>query len=249
MRRRFAAVFYIRHIHHAFTIIFETRHTGLIMASLNVLVKLLPSLPFRLSPCFFIGVHRFLSTSCFYFHLLNFLGYTRGTYLILQPRFYRLPRVRHSIRSHTFSGSVFSVLCPFCLQYFFSCLSLLLLYLFLMLSLLLFSCIRSRDFSLTRESNSLSHYWRVRLLSLEPRLFLYCPHNTTLSFRLQFPSFSISFLWIQWVVHSLASVFSPTSLSGSSGIAVSSSWAPNVNFWKTSVRKTIWDLEFSEHKL
>ena len=70
------------------------------------------------------------------------------------------------------------------------------LYLFLMLSLLLFSCIRSRDFSLTRESNSLSDYWRVRLLSLEPRLFLYCPHNATLSFRLQFPSFSISFSWI-----------------------------------------------------
>ena len=112
---------YIRHIHHAFIIIFETRHTGLIMALLNVLVKLLPSLPFRLSPCFFIGVHRFLSTSCFYFHLLNFLGYARGTYLILQPRFYRLPRVRHSIRSHTFSGSVFSVLFPFCLQYFLSC--------------------------------------------------------------------------------------------------------------------------------
>ena len=39
------------------------------------LVKLLPSSPFRLSPCFFIGVHRFLSASCFYFHLLKFLGY------------------------------------------------------------------------------------------------------------------------------------------------------------------------------
>ena len=91
-----------------------------------------------------------------------------------------------------------------------------------MLSLLLFSCFRSRDFSLTRESNSQSDYWRVRLLSLEPRLFLYCPHSNTLSFRLQFPSFSISFLWIPWVVHSLASVFSPTLLSGSSGIAVSS---------------------------
>ena len=40
----------MRHIHHAFIIIFETRHTGLIMASLNVPVILLPSLPFRLSP-------------------------------------------------------------------------------------------------------------------------------------------------------------------------------------------------------
>ena len=91
-----------------------------------------------------------------------------------------------------------------------------------MLSLLLFSCICSRDFSLTRESNPMSDYRRLRLLSLKPRIFLYCPHSTTLSFRLQFPSFSISFLWIPWVVHSLASVFSPTLLSGSSGIAVSS---------------------------
>ena len=91
-----------------------------------------------------------------------------------------------------------------------------------MLSLLLFSCHRSRDFNLTRESNSLSNCWRVRLLSFERRLFLYCPHSTAWSFRLQFPSFSISFLWIPWVVHSLASVFSPTLLSGSSGIAVSS---------------------------
>ena len=52
-------------------------------------------------------------------------------------------------------------------------------------------CSRSRDFSLTWESNSLSDYRRVRLLSLKPRLFLCCPHSTTLSFRLQLPSFSI----------------------------------------------------------
>ena len=62
---------YTTHIHHAFIIIFETRHTGLIMAALNVLVKLLPSSPFLLSPCFFIGVHHFLSAFCSYFHLLN----------------------------------------------------------------------------------------------------------------------------------------------------------------------------------
>ena len=65
---------YIRHIHHAFIIIFETRHTGLIMTSLNVLVKLLPSSPFRLSPCFFIGVRPFFSASCLYFHFPQFLG-------------------------------------------------------------------------------------------------------------------------------------------------------------------------------
>ena len=38
---------------------------------------------------------------------LNFLGYARGKYLVLQPRFYRLPRVRqlarHSVWSHIFS--------------------------------------------------------------------------------------------------------------------------------------------------
>ena len=163
------------------------------MASLNVLVKLLPSSPFRLSLCFFIGVYRFLSAPCFYFHLLNCLGYAHCKYLVLQPRFYSLPRVRRSVRSHIFSRSVFSVLFPFCLQYFLSYILCFGRFLFSIRSLLLFSCSRSRDFSLTRESNSLSDYRRVRLLPLEPRLFLYCPHCTTLSFRLQIPSLSISF--------------------------------------------------------
>ena len=54
---------YIRHIHHAFIIIFETRHIGLIMTSLNVLVKLLPPSPFCLSPCFFIGVRADVTTT------------------------------------------------------------------------------------------------------------------------------------------------------------------------------------------
>ena len=49
--------------------------------------------------------------------LLNFLTYARGKYLVLQPRFYRLPRFRHSVRSHIFSRSVFSlsILCTFSL--------------------------------------------------------------------------------------------------------------------------------------
>ena len=164
------------------------------MASLNVLVKLLPSSPFLLFPCFFIGVHHFLSASCFYFHLLNFLGDARGKYLVWQPRFYGLQRVRHSVRSHIQVFKV-SILCTFSLLFavFFYLYSLVWSFLFLMLSLLLFSCNRSRDFSLTKGSNSLSDYRRVRLLSLEPRRFLYCPHCTTLSFRLQFPSLSISF--------------------------------------------------------
>ena len=186
---------YTTHIHHAFIIIFETRHTGLIMAALNVLVKLLPSSPFLLSPCFFIGVHHFLSACCSYFHPLNFLGAARGKYLVLQPRFYGLQRVRHSVRSHKNYIFKVSILCTFSLLFaVFSYLySLLWSFLFSVLSLLLFSCNRSRDFSLTRGSNSLSDYRRVRLLSLEPRRFLYCPHCTFLSFRLQFPSLSISF--------------------------------------------------------
>ena len=100
---------YIRHINHTFIIIFETRYTGLIMASLNVLVKLLPSSPFRLSPCFFNGFTASFLPPVFYFHLLNLLGYARGKYLVLQPRFYRLPRVRHSVRPHIFSRSVYSL--------------------------------------------------------------------------------------------------------------------------------------------
>ena len=55
-----------------------------------VLVKILPFSAFRLSPCFFIGVHRFLSASCFHSPLLNLLGCARGKYLIVQPRFYWL---------------------------------------------------------------------------------------------------------------------------------------------------------------
>ena len=111
----------MRHIHHAFIIIFETRHTGLIMASLNVLVKLLPSPPFRLSL-----VSSLVSTASFlrpvFISIFSISWAMLAVrYLILEPRFYRLPRVRHSIRSHTFSRSVFSVLFPFCLQYFLSC--------------------------------------------------------------------------------------------------------------------------------
>ena len=90
----------------------------------SVLVKLLSSSPLRPSLCFLIGVRRLLSASCFISIFLNFLGYARGKYLVLQPRFHRLPRVRqlvrHSVWSHIFSRSVFVVLFPFCLLYFLS---------------------------------------------------------------------------------------------------------------------------------
>ena len=91
------------------------------MASLNVLVKLLSSSPFHLPPFFFIDVaaSAFLPP-VFVSIFLNFLGYARGKNLVLQPRFCRLPRVRHSVRSHTFSRSLFLVLFAFCLQYFLS---------------------------------------------------------------------------------------------------------------------------------
>ena len=70
---------------------------------------------------------------------------------------YRLPRVRQSVLSHIFSRSVFSVLFPFCLQYFLSytlcfgcvCFQCLPCYYF---------CSCSTDFSLMGESNSLSDY-------------------------------------------------------------------------------------------
>ena len=127
---------------------------------------------------------------------ISLFSYAPGKYLILQPRFYRLPRVQHSIRSHLFSSSVFSVLFPICLQYFLNCILCFGCFCFQCFPCYYPSCIRSRDFSLTRESNFLSNYWRVRLLSLQPRLFLYCPPSTTLSFMLQLPSFSISLLWI-----------------------------------------------------
>ena len=83
-------LYILLHIHHAFMIIFETSHTGLIMASLNVLGKLLPSSrtlsPFPLFPslAFTASFLRPVFISSF----LNFLGYARGKYLVLQPRFY-----------------------------------------------------------------------------------------------------------------------------------------------------------------
>ena len=58
----------------------------------------------------------------------------------------------------------------------------------------LWSMLREQNPSCVPVFNSLSDYRRVRLLSLEPRLFLYCPHSTTLSFRLQFLSFIDHFL-------------------------------------------------------
>ena len=162
-------------------------HTGIIKATLNVLVKLLPSSPIRLSPCFFISVHRFLSACCFYFHLLDCLGYARGKYLLLQPGFYRLPRVRRSVRSHIFSSQYSLCFFPFVCSIF--------LVIFFALVVFCFQCFPCCYF-LQPLPGFQSYKGRVRLLSLEPRLFLYCPHCTTLSFRLQFPSFSISFWWI-----------------------------------------------------
>ena len=57
----------------------------------------------------------------FLFPSSQFLELCSCKYLILQPKFYRLPRVRHSIRSHSFSSSLFSVLFPFVCSIFISC--------------------------------------------------------------------------------------------------------------------------------
>ena len=87
-------------------IIFETSHTGLIMASLNVLGKLLPSsrhhaFPLVSSLAFTASFLRPVFISSF----LNFLGYARGKYLVLQPRFY--------IGCHVFQGQYFLYFSPF----------------------------------------------------------------------------------------------------------------------------------------
>ena len=71
------------------------------------------------------------------------------------------------------------------------------------------SMLREQNPSCVPVFNSLSDYRRVSLLPLEPRLFLYCPHSTTLSFRLQFLSFIDHFLLMDPVRGSfvMASVF------------------------------------------
>ena len=83
-------LYILLHIHHAFMIIFETSHTGLIMASLNVLGKLLPSSrtlsPFPLflhwrSPLPFCVLFLFPASSKSWATLAV-------SNLVLQPRFY-----------------------------------------------------------------------------------------------------------------------------------------------------------------
>ena len=92
---------------------------------------------------------------------------------------------------------------------------------FSILFLLLFFCSRSRDFSLTRESNSLSDYWRVRLLSLEPRPFFYIVLTVPLCLSGCNSLLSAFFLLMDPVSGTFAGFgFSLILLSGSGGIAV-----------------------------
>ena len=107
-------LYILLHIHHAFMIIFETSHTGLIMASLNVLGKLLPSSrtlsPFPLflhwrSPLPFCVLFLFPASSISWATLAVSISFCNLDFI------YRVPRV---------SRSVFSVLFPICLQYFLS---------------------------------------------------------------------------------------------------------------------------------
>ena len=91
---------YVRHVHHAFIIIFETRYTGLIKRARLSPYSLLTLSPFPLFPAPLAFAASFLPP-VFISIFLNFFGYARGKYLVLQPRFIRLPRVRNSLWSHT----------------------------------------------------------------------------------------------------------------------------------------------------
>ena len=64
------------------------RHTGLSMASLNVLVKLLPSSPFAFSLFSLLTFAASFLPPVFISIFLNFLGYALGKYLVVQPRFW-----------------------------------------------------------------------------------------------------------------------------------------------------------------
>ena len=97
---------YIRHIHHAFIIIFETRYTGLIMASLNVLVKLLPSSPFRLF--LFWDSSQFLFSSrtmsaVSYFRMRSFSFFVCYAYFVLCCLVFVLSSFIHAESVHEFN--------------------------------------------------------------------------------------------------------------------------------------------------
>ena len=155
------------------------------MASLNVLIKLLPSSPFplflhRRSPVPFCLLFLFPFSSISWAMLAVSISFCNLDFVGCHVFDIRSGHIY-------FQRQYFLYFIPFCFKYFlYELHTLLWLYLFSMLSLLLFFCSHSLNFSLTRESNSLSDYRRVRMPSLEPRLFLYCPHSTTLSFRLKF---------------------------------------------------------------
>ena len=154
-----------------------------IMASLNALVKLLPSSPFRLSPCFLIDVRRFLSDS-----VLFPSSSISWAMLAVSISFFNLDFIGchvfnswFDIRSgHIyFQGQYFLYFSPFVWSIF--------LVMFIALVVFVFNS-----------------FLDLRLLSLEPRLFLYCPHSTTWSFRLQFnlvSAFILSWLW--WILRVL----------------------------------------------
>ena len=96
------------------------RHTGLSMASLNVLVKLLPSSPFRLFPFFLYWRSPLPFCLLFLFPSSSISWAMLSVSISLCNLDFGLPRVLHSVRSHIFSRSIFSVLFPFYLQYFLS---------------------------------------------------------------------------------------------------------------------------------
>ena len=188
---------YIRHIHHAIIIIFETSHRGLIMASFKR-ARQTPSL-LTLSPFPLFSSLAF--SASFLLPDLFPSSSISWAMLAVSISFFNLDFIGCHVfdswfdiwSGHIyFQGQYFLYFSPFVWSILLVMFIALVVFVFNSFLVIIFSfCSRSQDFSLTWESNSLSDYRRVRLLSLKPRLFLCCPHSTTLSFRLQLPSFSI----------------------------------------------------------
>ena len=160
------------------------------MASLNVCSsKSFPPHPFAFPVVFSLAFAASFLPPVFISILLNFSSYARGKcVLFCNLHFIGCHvfdiRSGHIYFQDQYSAWVFSALFPFCLQCFLS-----FILCFGCISFQSFPCysfsaaapgIWGRDFSLTRESNSLSDYrWVLWLLPLEPRLFPYCPHSTS----------------------------------------------------------------------
>ena len=109
---------YIRHIHHAFIIKSHRSYHGFIKRACQT-----PSLlthPFAFPLVSSLAFAASFLPPVFIISFLNFLGYARGKYLVLQPRFYVGCHVFDSwFDSRSRQVSIFCTF-PICLQYFLS---------------------------------------------------------------------------------------------------------------------------------